>query len=274
MSWKKRLINSPIIGDITKRVIAMKANSEANNIADHFTKFLEPQVALTDQLREEVFKIRHNVYCEELAFEDVKKGGMEQDEFDGQSIFSLIKHKPSDVYTSCVRVVKSKNDSELLPIEKYCLSAIQNKDFLPSNFKRSEICEISRLAVKSDFRRRQADKFKGAGTGVISEATYSENELRCFPFIAIGLYMAAATMAIDTGIKHVYVMMEPRLARSLKFVGIQFNQIGEAVDYHGIRAPYYINPEIFMENLNPGFKNLYDAIEHEICSQLNQLDLI
>lgn len=274
MSWKKRLINTPVIGGITKRIVAMKANSEAGNIAEHFTKFLEPQVALTDVLREEVFKIRHNVYCEELAFEEVKTEGMEKDEFDEQSIFSLIKHKPSDVYTSCVRVVRAQNENELLPIEKYCLSSIQDKKYLPSNFKRSEICEISRLAVKADFRRRQADKFKGAETGAISEETYSESELRCFPFIAIGLYMAAATMAIDTGIKHVYVMMEPRLARSLKFVGIQFNQIGEAVDYHGIRAPYYINPEIFMQNLTPGFKSLYDSIEHEICDQLHQLELL
>ena len=269
MNWNKKLLNTPVIGDITKKIVSMKVNHDAKNIAEHFTQFLEPQVAINDALKQEVFKIRHKVYCEELAFEEVKDEGLEQDEFDPQSIFSMIKHKPSDVYTSCVRVVKSSCESELLPIEKYCIESIQDKGLHPSKFKRHEIAEISRLAVKADFRRRKSDQFKGSAIGAISESSYSETELRCFPFIAIGLYMAAATMAIDTGIKHVYVMMEPRLARSMKFVGIKFHPLGEAIEYHGLRAPYYINPEIFMTNLSPGFKSLYHAIEQDIAKQLN-----
>ncbi|MGV2873739.1 PEP-CTERM/exosortase system-associated acyltransferase [Colwellia sp. E150_009] len=271
MNWNKRLLNTPIIGDITKKLASMKVSHDANNIAEHFTKFLEPQVALNNALKEEAFKIRHNVYCEELAFEEVKEGGLEKDEFDDQSIFSLIKHKPSNNYTSCVRLVKIIKEGQLLPIEKFCLDSITNEELHPRRFNRNEICEISRLAVKADFRRRKTDQFKGSGTGAIQETTYSEVELRCFPFIAIGLYMAAATMAIDTGLKHVYVMMEPRLARSMKFVGIKFQPLGEPIEYHGLRAPYYINPEIFLSNLSPGFKHLYKTIELDISQQLNSL---
>ena len=69
-------------------------------------------------------------------------------------------------------------------------------------------------------------------------------------------------------VKHVYVMMEPRLARSMKFVGIHFIQLGEAIDYHGLRAPYYINSTIFMENLSPGFKCLYKEISRDISKHL------
>jgi len=274
MNWNKRLLNTPIIGDITKKIASMKVNHEAYNIAEHFTQFLEPQVAINDALKEEAFKIRHNVYCEELAFEEVKEGGQEKDEFDDRSIFSLIKHKPTSTYTSCVRIVKINEEGQLLPIEKFCMNSITNEEFHPKRFNRNEICEISRLAVKADFRRRKTDQFKGSGTGVIQETSYSEVELRCFPFIAIGLYMAAATMAIDTGIKHAFVMMEPRLARSMKFVGIKFIQLGEPIEYHGLRAPYYINPEIFLTNLSPGFKNLYKAIEHDISGQIDSLKLI
>lgn len=268
MNWSKKLLNTPVIGGITKRIASIKVNHDAMNIAEHFTQFLQPEFASSVELRDEVFRIRHNVYCEELAFEKVKAEGKEQDEFDAQSIFSMIKHKPSNTYTSCVRVVKSANETELLPIEKYCLDAIQNQELHPSNFPRQEIAEISRLAVKADFRRRKTDKFRGSAVGAINEPTYSETELRCFPFIAIGLYMAAATMSMETGVKHVYVMMEPRLARSMKFVGINFVQLGEAIDYHGIRAPYYINASIFMDNLSPGFKCLYKEIQKEIRSQL------
>jgi N-acyl amino acid synthase of PEP-CTERM/exosortase system len=267
MNWSKKLLSVPVVGAITKRIASMKINLDAMNIAENFTQFLKLELANTDELRDEVFRIRHNVYCEELAFEKVKVEGKEQDEFDAQSIFAMIKHKPSNTYTSCVRVVKSANEAELLPIEKYCLDSIQNKALYPSNFPRHEIAEISRLAVKAEFRRRKIDKFRGSAIGVISELSYSEIELRCFPFIAIGLYMAAATMSMETGVKHVYVMMEPRLARSMKFVGINFVQLGEAIDYHGLRAPYYINATIFMENLSPGFKCLYKEIQKEIRSQ-------
>lgn len=268
MNWNKRILNTPIIGDITKKIVSIKASREAHSISDHFTQFLQPQIANEPELRAEAFKIRHNVYCEELAFEDVRENGQETDEFDDQSIFSLIKHKPTNTFTSCVRLVTSKGPEELLPIEKYCLDSITNTDLSPERFNRSEIAEISRLAVKSEFRRRKSDQFKGSSTGVISEDGYSETELRCFPFIAIGLYMAAATMGMNTGIRHVYVMMEPRLARSMKFIGITFQQLGEPVEYHGLRAPYYINAEIFMTNLSPGFKSLYNTIEKDICKQL------
>lgn len=268
MSWKAKLLKHPVLSKVAKRFIAYKANQEARSIAEHFTQFLEPQVAINEALRDEVFRIRHNVYCEELAFEAAKDSGTETDEFDEQSIFSMIKHKPTGTYTSCVRIVKSENDQELLPIEKFCDHAIENQELHPRNFPRREICEISRLAVKAQFRRRQADKFKGSSTGAIREDTYSEKELRCFPFIAIGLYMAAASMAVDTGVKHVFVMMEPRLARSMKFVGIQFVQLGKPVEYHGKRAAYYINPEIFFESLSPGFKCLYTEIEKTIRNQL------
>jgi N-acyl amino acid synthase of PEP-CTERM/exosortase system len=86
--------------------------------------------------------------------------------------------------------------------------------------------------------------------------------------------MTAATMCINTGIRHVYVMMEPRLARSMKFIGINFQQLGDPIDYHGIRAPYYISPEIFMKNLSPGYQSLFSTIEKDIGSQLSQLNLV
>ena len=169
MNWSKKLLDAPVIGGLTKRIASMKINHDAMNIAEHFTQFLQPEFASNDELRDEVFRIRHNVYCEELAFEKVKAEGKEQDEFDAQSIFSMIKHKPSNTYTSCVRVVKSANVTELLPIEKYCLDAIQNKELHPSNFPRQDIAEISRLAVKADFRRRKTDKFRGSAIGAITQ---------------------------------------------------------------------------------------------------------
>lgn len=254
---------------MAKKVASVKVNHDAQNIAQHFTQFLQPEVATTEELTKEVFRIRHNVYCEELNFEPTRPDGMETDDFDAQSLFAMIKHKPTDTYTSCVRIVTSSKPEELLPIERYCRDSIEHDEFDPALFKREEICEISRLAVRSEFRRRQTDKFAGSATGVISEKNYSEKELRCFPFIAIGLYMAAASLALKAGKRHAFVMMEPRLARSMKFVGIKFIQLGKPVDYHGLRAPYYINAAIFLDNLTPGFKKLFQSIEVDMEKQIS-----
>ncbi|MEY8216637.1 MAG: hypothetical protein RPR97_19400 [Colwellia sp.] len=45
MSWNKRLLKTPIIGGITKRIVSAKASKEAHSISDHFTQFLQPYVA-------------------------------------------------------------------------------------------------------------------------------------------------------------------------------------------------------------------------------------
>jgi N-acyl amino acid synthase of PEP-CTERM/exosortase system len=247
---------------------AYKKLREANAISRHFSTYLNPKVALTDELREEVYKIRHNVYCDELKFEPIRENGMEIDEFDNYSRHCLIQHVTSGLYAGTVRLVTPQQDDQLLPLEKYCLHSISHPEYNPQNFARTEICEFSRLAVPAQFRRRQADKFAGAAVGAINEVTYSETELRCFPFIAIGLYLSAASVGLSMGLKHAFVMMEPRLARSLGFIGIKFVKIGPTIDYHGKRAPYYINAELLLKNLTPGFKVMLRDIKGVVDKQI------
>jgi N-acyl amino acid synthase of PEP-CTERM/exosortase system len=111
------------------------------------------------------------------------------------------------------------------------------------------------------------DNHQGAGVGTINQTTYSDTELRCFPFIAVGLYFAAAALALENDIKHAYVMMEPRLARSMGFVGIKFKQIGPVVDYHGKRAPYYINQELLNTKLSPSFLRMLTDIRQSLSDE-------
>lgn len=233
---------------------------EANYISSHFSTYLTPLVASDDDLRREVFKIRHNVYCEELKFEPPREDQMEVDDFDSFSMHCLIQHVSSKQHAGTVRIVRPTDAEQQLPIEKYCLDSITDSVLSPANYDRKDICEVSRLAVPKEFRRRQMDNFDGAAVGVINQQTYSETELRCFPFIAVGLYFAAAALALEQGIKHAYVMMEPRLARSMSFVGIKFQQIGPVVDYHGRRAPYYINQSLLEKSLTPSFAKMLKDI--------------
>ncbi|HBU51378.1 MAG TPA: PEP-CTERM/exosortase system-associated acyltransferase [Alteromonas australica] len=251
-----------------KYVAGYQRLREAGQICSHFSSYLEPVYVGDDSLKQEVYKIRHHVYCEELGFEACRPDGMETDEFDEFSLYCLIHHITSDNYAGTVRLVTPRQQGELLPIEKYCLDSITDQKLNPANHPRDQICEISRLAVPSRFRRRAMDKFDGAATGVINTQTYSEKELRCFPFIAVGLYFSAASLAMRNNIQHAYVMMEPRLARSMRFVGIKFEQIGPVVDYHGRRAPYYINQSMLLKSLSPGFKTMLTHIQHSMYQSM------
>ncbi len=266
MKHLKTLQSIPVVGGLVNRAISHLASSDASTISKHFSQYLRPQLANTEALRQEVYRLRHEVYCAELKFEPEKDNKIEMDDFDAHSVHCFVRHLASERMAGTVRLITSKCAEELLPIEKYCSHAIQDTEFAPSLFPRQDICEISRLAVLEDFRRRQIDKFNGAATGAINIDDYSTKELRCFPYIAICLYLAAASTAFRTHKKHAFVMMEPRLARSMTFVGICFKQLGEPVEYHGKRAAYYINKEMLFDNLSPGYKKLLKSIEKDLAA--------
>ena len=91
----------------------------------------------------------------------------------------------------------------------------------------------------------------------------SEKEMRYFPFIAVALYFAATTIVRYQSIKYGFVMMEIRLARLLKLSGLNFILLGEAMDYHGQRALFYMEPT-FIDALKPELKELYQSVDKQL----------
>lgn len=264
MKRLKALADKPIIGGVVKKAMSKMASNDAKVIAEHFSQYLRPQIAATSELKHAVYRLRHEVYCEELHFEDIKENYEEFDEFDERSVHCFVRHLTSQRLAGTVRMIECKDESDLLPIEQFCNHAFEHETLVPQSFRRESICEISRLAVPAYFRKRAIDQFKGAATGAINETVFSEKELRCFPYIAICLYMAATSMAIQSGRPHGFVMMEPRLARSLSFVGIHFQQIGKLIDFHGPRAPFYIDARKLRNGLSSGYLKLLESVEHEL----------
>lgn len=237
------------------------ANDEALVIAQHFAQYLQPGIATNDVLKREVYALRHQVYCEELHFEEEKPDHIETDLFDERSIHCCIRHLGSQHLAGTLRLITCNSQAELLPIRQFCGHALTDSQLHPDRFLPREICEISRLAVPASFRKRQVDQFEGGATGAINEVAFSVQELRFFPYIAISLYMSAIAMTYKTRRFHVFVMMEPRLARSLNFVGIHFQPIGPVIEYHGKRAPFYIDSRRIKPGLSPGYRKLLGIIQ-------------
>ena len=233
------------------------------SLSQMFHRYFQVVLADSPVLREEVYRIRYEVYCQEFKYERAAdfSDGLERDEFDvKRSHHCLLLHRESGLFAGCVRlVVNDPADlDELLPFEEGCNTSLSNPDITPMLAHRSKIGEISRLAVPSTFRRRRGDP--GSPIGELAIPDFSQNERRCFPHIPMGLYLAAAAIGLEKNLDGVFAVMEPRLARHLRRFGIVFQQAGNVIEYHGERAVFYIDRDGLFKHLQPEIKDLLDTI--------------
>lgn len=221
--------------------LVKRENKMSNSVSlrASFHQYFAVVPAETEELLHETFKIRYQVYCEELGYED-KNSFRDQEEVDGFDPVSqhcLLLHKSSNIYAGSIRLVSAVKNR--LPFESlYGVHAFRSESIDFRQLDPLTYAEISRIAVISHFRRRKDEQNTPAG--VIPEPESHETERRSFPLIAFGLYLSAAGMGLNSGLERVFAMMEPRLARRLRIYGINFQQIGPEIEHRGKRAPFQI----------------------------------
>jgi N-acyl amino acid synthase of PEP-CTERM/exosortase system len=221
----------------------------------------------TAELKEEVYRIRYDVYCKELGWEDAFAfpDGKEFDDYDKNSRHCLLQYRKDDSYIGCVRLVLAdpNPDSPPVPLVGHCSGILDEEKLDIGSLDRSSYGEISRLAIIKEFRRRpgEADTPSGFSHGSIEKTS---EDRRTFPHIALGLYLGAASIGIGEGLSGVFAMMEPRLARVLRILGIHFQQVGGTVEHRGTRAPFYITREGLDKHLRPELQALLEAIEDDL----------
>jgi N-acyl amino acid synthase of PEP-CTERM/exosortase system len=124
------------------------------------------------------------------------------------------------------------------------------------------LCEISRLVVHTDFRRRSGERVSPLGRLEYFDITALER--RTFPLLSLALFLAATAMVVHSGREHVYAMMELRLARLLRRSGLNFQRVGEVIDYHGLRAAYHIHIREAVEGLDSEVFALYRSLSRDL----------
>jgi N-acyl amino acid synthase of PEP-CTERM/exosortase system len=230
-----------------------------------FHRYFQAVSATTDVQRNEVFRIRYDVYCAELGFEDPKRftDRREIDEYDEYSLYCLLYHKGTHGYAGCVRLVMvdPQRVNDPLPFEQHCRDTMY-KDVVADLVKdRTKVAEISRLAVRSTFRRRRGEN--RVPDTIVEEHKPGFGEVRT-PWIALGLYLSAAATGLIKGLDGVFALMEPRLARCLGTHGIKFVQVGEPVEYRGQRAPFFISREALYAGMPAPVQGLLAVIEDDL----------
>ncbi|MCG2831639.1 MAG: PEP-CTERM/exosortase system-associated acyltransferase [Desulfobacteraceae bacterium] len=195
----------------------------------------------SEDLKNAIYQLRYNVYAEEFGFEKLEDhpDGYETDEYDEKSIhFAALNEDNSVVGT--VRLVL--NSEKGFPIEH----AVKT-EFIGEKPSSDKIAEISRLAVSRNFRKRKEDGHFGVESyikksegGILPDKgpATDEQQKRKRPVIVLGLYQILYHASKRMGITHWYMITEEKLFHALKTYGFMFYQIGEPVNYHGIRTPY------------------------------------
>lgn len=230
------------------------------DICQHFDRYFSLLVADSELLQQEVYKIRYQVYCQELNYESPENfpDEMETDIYDNHSIHCLLKHKPTGIYAGCVRIIIPQNrtlkmqryPSDLYPQESYKTTFpwqkfASNMVYPNPDYEWTNICEISRLAVLSDFRKRKEDDDIPLGT-ILPDINGGQ---RGFPLIAMSLYWAAFCLALNLELDS-FAIMEPRLARHLRRFGLRFCLVSDLFEYHGARGIFFTKPLELLEYLD------------------------
>ncbi|WP_203565383.1 PEP-CTERM/exosortase system-associated acyltransferase [Alteromonas profundi] len=242
-------------------------------VAENFEQYFSLKVANTPELKQESYRIRHQVYSEELGWEPTRPDGMETDECDAYSIALLLQHKRTGHYAGTARLVlpPPHDLTKKLPFELHCLESVNKEVIDPSTLTRGTFGEISRLAVPAEFRRRVGEKNQSF---VINENVasspdiFTDEDRRNFPNIAIGLYLGVIALVNMCHHPHMFVVVEPRLNKRLRRLGLHFKQCGCELDYHGTRALFVLDQSDYYTKLNVEMLNLFKLVENQLREQL------
>ncbi|MBV9750726.1 MAG: PEP-CTERM/exosortase system-associated acyltransferase [Acetobacteraceae bacterium] len=168
-------------------------------------------IADTAELRQEAFRLRHQVYCIERGFE-ASLSDIETDAFDDQSCHVLLRHRAGGDVLGTVRIVLSRRARApaQFPLQTVCAPGLLDK--LPL----AATGEISRFAISKDRR-------------VTAGSTSA--------LMRLGLIQGLVTASGRLRLTHWCAVMERSLLRLLQTTGIHFEPIGPLIEYHGIRQP-------------------------------------
>jgi N-acyl amino acid synthase of PEP-CTERM/exosortase system len=241
--------------------------TEVNTPGDNFGRYFEIVPALTSRLKDEVFKIRHQVYCEDLGFEAQRPDRRESDTYDAQSLHLLIRSVHAGDFVGCTRIVRVRpgDPQPAMPFEHACAGAIDLAIVDPAALPRHAVGEISRLAVVARYRRRKGEAQQPVP---VTDSAFADLPRPRFPYLLVGLYLGTIELARVNNITTLFVLTEPRLASHLARIGVEIKAIGDPVEHHGTRVPSVMNTSDILDNLKPLFRPLYLTIAKEIAAGL------
>ena len=173
---------------------------------------LRIEIAKTLAEEQEVFKLRHQVYCLERGHQDLPGNvGEEFDEFDSHSRHILLRHSDNGELVGTARLIcfNPLNPGASFQIQEFCAPALLAH--IPLNTSG----ETSRFAISKSRR-----------TGFQNMA-----------LMRLALVRGLVQLSSELGITHWLALRERSLIRLNERNALRFDPLGPPVECHGIRQP-------------------------------------
>ncbi len=243
-----------------------------SSLANIFQRHFHIRYANNQHLKNQVYKIRHKVYCEELGWEQENKQLIEKDKYDDFSHHFLIFHKASNQAIGCVRLVSPQFLAleQTLPCELFYPQEDMAKAINQSHYFSSNYGEVSRLAILSSFRRRKRDICPQNSSSQIFRI-YEKEDLRTFPLISVGLYLSVIACADILKNKGLFIVAATALSKKLSRLGAPIKPILNTIEHRGERRLNFILAENVQKSLVGGSADLYSKIKHDISMQMSDV---
>ncbi len=244
---------------------------EFPRLRSKFKSFFSVVPATSQALIDESYKVRHQVYCKELGWEDVREDQMERDEHDPHALHCLLEDTRRKKYIGCIRLIlpNPDNPDQPLPFQTSCAGKLNPGVPDPALRQRYAIAEVSRLAVVGEYRRRRHERLPEQDQEEdkaisISKEDFGNVSRPRFPYIPVGLYMGMLQIARRQGIKKLYILTEPSLADHFCRLGGKLTVVGGSIEHRGIRRPYVMDVDDVINDMSRIFKPLFNHIRDEV----------
>lgn len=199
------------------------------------------RIATDDETEAHAFAVRWEVYCRELGFEPAERfaNHRESDPDDLRSVQVVAFHRPTGNPVGCFRLLLADPGDIRRPfhVEQVCSS--QRLGAIPTMGQaRLGHAELSRFCITAPFRHFDATA-EAPPWGIPREAWDAEIPLH--RGLAGMLWLVAARIAVRIRLDYLLTLMEPRLQTLGRAMGLNFQSIGDPVEFRGIRVPYRID---------------------------------
>jgi len=237
------------------------------NFSFFFNHHLEVITESKEEILDESFKLRYQVYCLEKGFEkhETCVARKEQDEFDAHSLHGIVKHRDTATTMATVRLVRPQpGDSGFdFPLEQPYPDLLIDHGITDDVLPRATTGEISRFAISKRCQRLIRKKPRAGDSERVTGAGWQFNGRR-YPLVTFGLFIALMRLSASHGITHWLAIMEPSLLRLLARFGISFTPIGGVIEYHGLRQPCYGAVDQIGRQVGGADLDLFELVKRDI----------
>lgn len=205
--------------------------------------------AISEELKNEAYKLRYQVYCLEVGLEnpDDHPNEMECDEFDRHSVHYLIRHRKSGDYMATTRLILPHADNPEKPFPLEIYSQINNLEILEP-VSRNNLAEASRFCISKMFRRRKSD-FNILSLDPGWHQLHPQQTQRTACHITLALIACLIRMSHENAIHYWYAILDPNLVHFFSTLGIHFVELGPSANCHGKQQPYLIKINDLLEGV-------------------------